>query len=171
MPTQTQQLPTLLAQQCWELLGPLARSLIFIFATFFQDSPYLILNIYAPNKWSEQFLFFKDVLDILKGARAEQDHPFIVGGDFNIILDHVLDGQGGNSKRKDSGKIVEDMYAELDLVDIWRIRNPTVTRFTWRQKKPIIQRRLDYWLVSRDDSSQDDIDSVDIKTSNQTIQQ
>ena len=63
------------------------------------------------------------------------------------------------------------MSAELDLVDIRRIRNPTVTRFTWRQKKPIIQRRLDYWLVSRDDSSQDDIDSVDIKTSNQTIQQ
>ena len=94
----------------------------------------------------------------------EQDHPFIVGGDFNIILDHVLDGQGGNRKRKDSGKIVEDMYAELDLVDIWRIRNPTNTRFIWRQKKPIIQRRLDYWLVS-DISLQDDIDSVDIKTS------
>ena len=55
------------------------------------------------------------------------------------------------------------MSAELDLVDIRRIRNPTVTRFTWRQKKPIIQRRLDYWLVS--DSLQDDIDSVDIKTS------
>ena len=56
------------------------------------------------------------------------------------------------------------MYAELDLVDIWRIRNPTNTRFIWRQKKPIIQRRLDYWLVS-DISLQDDIDSVDIKTS------
>ena len=113
------------------------------------------------NKCSEQFIFFKDVSDILKGARVEQDHPFIV--DINIILDHVLDGQGGNSKRKDSGKIVEDMSAELDLVEIWRIRNPTVTPFTWRQKKPVIQRRLDYWLVS--DSLQDEIDSVDIKTS------
>ena len=42
-----------------------------------------------------QFLFFKDVSDILKDARVEQDHPFIVGGDFNIIVDHALDGQGG----------------------------------------------------------------------------
>ena len=109
---------------------------------YIQDSPYFLLNIYAPDKCSEQFLFFKDVSDILKGVRVEQDHPFIVGGDFNIILGHVLDGQGGNSKRKDSGKIVEDKFAELNLVDIWRIRNPTVTRFTWRQKKPIIQRRL-----------------------------
>ena len=94
----------------------------------------------------------------------EQDQPFIVGGDLNIILDNVLDGQGGNSKRRDSRKIAEDMSAELDLLDIWRIRNPTVTRFTWRQKKPIIQRRLDYWFVS-DISLQDDIDSVHIKTS------
>ena len=31
----------------------------------------------------------------------EQDQPFIVGGDLNIILDNVLDGQGGNSKRRD----------------------------------------------------------------------
>ena len=52
---------------------------------------------------------------------------------------------------------------ELDLVDIWRIRNPTLTRFTWCQKKPITQRRLDYWFVS--DTLQDDIDSVGIKTS------
>ena len=43
------------------------------------------------------------------------------------------------------------------------MRNPTVTRSTWRQKRPIIQRRLDYWLVS--DCLQGGIDSVDIKMS------
>ena len=31
LPTRTQQLPTLLAQQCWELLRPFARSLRFAF--------------------------------------------------------------------------------------------------------------------------------------------
>ena len=35
-----------------------------------------------------------------------------------------------------------------DLVDVWRIRNPNKRNFTWRQKKPLIQRRLDYWLIS-----------------------
>ena len=46
------------------------------------------------------------------------------------------------------------------MIDIWRVRNPSEKRFTWRQKTPIIQRRLDYWLVN--DSLQDDIVSVDI---------
>ena len=35
-----------------------------------------------------------------------------------------------------------------DLVDIWRIRNPEKKQFTWSQKRPLIRRRLDYWLVS-----------------------
>ena len=49
---------------------------------------------------------------------------------------------------------------EEDLVDIWRIRNPKQRRFTRRQKSPIIQGRLDFWLVS--DTLQEDVESVDI---------
>ena len=37
---------------------------------------------------------------------------------------------------------------ENDLVDIWRIRNPDNKKFTWRQKNPLIRRRLDYWFIS-----------------------
>ena len=53
-----------------------------------------------------------------------------------------------------------------DLVDIWRIRNPDIKKFTWRQKSPIIQRRLDYWLIS--DTLQDDVAKVDIVTAIRT---
>ena len=45
-------------------------------------------------------------------------------------------------------------------MDIWRISNPTERRFTWRQQSPIIQRRLDFWLVS--DTLQEDVESVEI---------
>ena len=58
---------------------------------------------------------------------------------------------------------MEDMIIEHDLVDIWHVRNPTDTRFSWRQnntKTPLIQRRLDYWLISND--LQEDVESVEI---------
>ena len=97
-----------------------------------QDSPYFLLNIYAPNKCSEQCTFFKEISEILKAARTEQDYPIIVGGDFIVILDPDLDGWGGNNRKKDSAILVEDMHLDFDLVDIWRIRNPTTSRFTWR---------------------------------------
>ena len=82
------------------------------------------------------------------------------------MLGPYVDGRGGNNKKKDSAKLVEDMHLDFDLVDIWRIRNPTASRFTWRQKTPVVQRRLDYWLIS--DSLQDEIISAEIKTSIKT---
>ena len=127
-----------------------------------QDSRYCLLNIYAPNKCSEQIQFFQNISEEIKTLTAECDSPTIVGGDFNVILDEVLDGRGGNQKRKESAKYVEELCVEHDLIDIWRIRNPSEARFTWRQKTPIIQRQLDYWLVS--DCLQIDIDTVDITT-------
>ena len=36
------------------------------------------------------------------------------------------------------------------MIDIWRIRIPGVKRFSWRQKNPTIQRRLDFWLIPGD---------------------
>ena len=47
-------------------------------------------------------------------------------------------------------------FFDGDLIDIWRTRNPDSTLFTWRQKKPIIQRRLDFWLIS--DFCQDEVE-------------
>ena len=55
------------------------------------------------------------------------------------------------------------MCLDFDLIDIWRIRNPGIKRFTWRQKKPLIQRRLDFWLLS--DVCQEDIENSDIISS------
>lgn len=83
--------------------------------------------------------------------------------DFNVIFDEDLDGSGGVKKTKDSVKVLEDICLEQDLIDIGRVRHPTRKRFTWRQKTPIIQRRLDFWLIS--DGSQDDVVSVHIKPS------
>ena len=107
-------------------------------------------------------MFFSKLTEDVKDFVTDADKSIIVGGDFNVIFDQDLDGRGGNKKRKDSVRYVEDMIIEHDLLDIWRIRNPTDTRFTWRQKSPLIQRRLDYWLISND--LQEDVESVEIKS-------
>ena len=56
------------------------------------------------------------------------------------------------------GKNQSDMW-DFKMLVIWCIRNPTEKRFTWRQKTPLIQRRLDYLLISND--LQEDVESVD----------
>ena len=44
------------------------------------------------------------------------------------------------------------------MVDIWRVWNLETKRFTWRQKTPIIQGRLDFWLA--DNALQEEIDQA-----------
>ena len=94
---------------------------------------------------------------------VDKENKIIIGGDFNVTLDSNFDCASGNPSNKDSIKNIQDICLDFDLVDIWRIRNPDTKRFTWRQKKLFIQRRLDYWLIS--DVCQDDIEKSDIISS------
>jgi len=73
-----------------------------------------------PNKCAEQCAFFSKLSEELKDFVIYDDKSFVIGGDFNVILDPDLDGRGGNKKKKDSVRYVDDMIIEHDLVDIWR---------------------------------------------------
>ena len=120
-----------------------------ILETTIQDVPFLLVNIYAPNTTSKQSLFFQTLSELIYDeGYNESDYKIISGGDLNVTMDPDLDCSGGNRVLKDSVKCVEDMMMSYDLVDIWRIRNPKSKKFSWRQKSPIIQSRLDYWLIS-----------------------
>ena len=77
-----------------------------------------------------------------------------------VILYADLDGTGGKPQVKESCKRIENLCSSFDLIDIWRIRNTDVKRFTWRQKNPIVQRRLDFWLIFS--SIQEQAENVDI---------
>ena len=125
-----------------------------------QDSSFLLVNVYAPNKTPDQCSFFDKLNNNIEEYVANTEPRLIVGGDFNVPLNPDFDCSGGNSSRKDSVKNIQDLCLDFDLVDIWRVRNPQTKRFTWRQKSPFIQRRLDYWLIS--DCCQEDIEKSDI---------
>ena len=125
-----------------------------------QGSDYLFANIYAPNKVQEQCEFFSCLDKLVETFNISVEQKIVIGGDYNVILDPDWDCSGGNSAKKDSVKYIQDICLNFDLVDIWRVRSPECKRFTWRQKSPIIQRRLDYWLLS--DSYQEEVENVDI---------
>ena len=77
-----------------------------------------------------------------------------------MILDPEFYGIGGKPKLKEYVKIIEQICLSFDLINIWRVRNPDERHFSWQQKNPVIQRRLDFWLTSS--SLQEDGENVDI---------
>ena len=73
----------------------------FVFLeAFVQDQKFLFVKIYAPNKSSEQTLFFDQIKDELDNSGIDDDCRIIIGGDFNVILNPDLDGFGGKQKLK-----------------------------------------------------------------------
>ena len=49
----------------------------------------------------------------------------------------------------ESVKIIKDLCTQFDMVDAWRVLNPDTCRYTWRRKRPQIQCRLDFFLVTQ----------------------
>ena len=118
--------------------------ILMVGATIKQTS-FKFINVYAPNITAQQIEFFASLQLLVEKHLLLQDR-IILGGDLNIIFDTILDKKGGRAEIK---KQVVDKFMKivdhLDLIDIFRIRNPEKKCYTWRQKKENIATRLDYW--------------------------
>ena len=130
-----------------KILDPQGRYIIL--KAEIKDKMYMLINIYAPNKDTCIIKFLNTLLSILRKENLDEEENIILGGDFNCPLNPFLDKKGGIlSPRKSVVKTIESLQDELDLVDIWRIKNPTKKSFTWGQNSPMVFCRLDYWLIS-----------------------
>lgn len=128
-----------------------------------KDNVFVIANVYAPNTQEGHCKFIEYVHRRLCTFIQNDDCHIILGGDLNFTHDNNLDREGGNPEVWHRSKAKwEDFIEELDLVDIWRVRNERVKQFTWRRTNPVlIQSRLDQWWIS--DHLQTNTETVEIK--------
>ena len=113
-----------------------------------QDSVFYLINVYGPNLELEQVKCYTSIVNELSELGVSESDAIIWGGDFNFVFSK-LDSDGRNLKLKNNLiGIFEAVKEELGLVDIWRIRNPETKMYTWRSLNPLIQRRLDFFLIS-----------------------
>ena len=115
-----------------------------------------LANLYAPNM--DDPIFFNKAFNHLKDFKCEE---LILGGDFNLVLNVEKDKKGGLLRTHQKAlAVVNQACEEFNLTDIWRILNPESQRYTWRRRKPEIQCRLDFFLISSSlicDTNQADI--------------
>ena len=117
------------------------------------NNPVILANCYGPNVESDRLKVLDESAHILNQLQISENTTFIWGGNFSLFFDVYLDALGGSRrlKVKSLSKLLS-MMSENDLCDIYRIRNPTAKRFTWRRKSPFKQRRLDFFLSFRHSS-------------------
>ena len=115
------------------------------------DVKFVLINIYNCNTESQQLLTLTELHKILQNVDDIGNKNIIIGEDFNFHFNSKLEAKGGKPtlKKISVWKMIE-LIESFELCDIWRIRNPTEKRFTFRQNhiSGYIQRRLDYIFVS-----------------------
>ena len=123
---------------------PSGRYIVYDIKT--DEKLFTLANIYAPNE--DDPTFFKQVFDHLHDFACKE---IILGGDFNLVLDVKEDKKGGLPRTlQNTLKIINQNCEELNLTDTWRMLNAGKHRYTWHWKKPEIQCRLDFFLISSD---------------------
>ena len=90
-----------------------------------QGNNFLLINSYAPIDEKSQVSFLLEICEEIKN----------LDGDFNFVFDADLEASDGNPNLKvRSIETIQEIMLDLDLCDIWRIRNPEAKRFTWSGK-------------------------------------
>ena len=112
------------------------------------NSDFCLVNVYSPN--SDDPKFYEDLFREMDKLLDEYDLPIIIAGDFNLTLNQSMDNfnykRANNTKARD---VLKNLMSENGLVDIYRVRNPDLRRYTWRVGSSIVkQARLDMFLVS-----------------------
>jgi exonuclease III len=129
------------------------------------DKPFCLVNCYAPNKPKQQLIWLEKVQKILE---TYKEYNMIIGGDINDCFNPTLDRYNckPNTSPTEYANAWLTICNELNLCDFWRVCNPTLKRYTWRQGSSLTrlkQSRIDYWIVST--HLMYNLEIVDIKTS------
>lgn len=119
----------------------------------FTDSSITFLNIYgSPDHYSSPLLFN----DIRFNMNIDPTKLVILGGDLNTIIDPILDQE--NYSRKGLEKVIKgkdelhQITNDLDVIDIFRERNPHTRAYTFIKPKQgglVAKSRIDRLYVSK----------------------
>lgn len=71
-----------------------------------------------------------------------------MAGDFNIALNSVIDRKGSPPTNSHPHALmkINNLMDALDLIDIWRFKNPNLIRYTWRRQNQASA--IDFFLIS-----------------------
>ena len=121
---------------------------VLIIEVEIETETFILLNFYNSKSETEQRQTRSDVDLLLSDFSLDDTKTIVFAGDFNLFFNQKTEATGGNPvlKKKSISKVLQ-ITEKYDLIDIWRVRNPSFTRFTFRKNhfSGFIHRRL-YFL-------------------------
>ena len=101
--------------------------------TEIKTGTFILLNLYNLNSEREQQQVFSDVDQLLCDFSLYDTKTIVFADDNKLFYTQKLEAMGGNLvlKKISISKLLE-ITEKYDLINIWRVRNPSSKRFTFR---------------------------------------
>lgn len=107
-----------------------------------QGHKVILANVYAPN--TDDPTFFGQLECKLNDMG---DYQVLMGGDFNKVMDNILDRIPPSQRQCRPVSVVQEMCKTAGLVDVWRLFNPSTRDYSF-YSSPHNTKRIDYLFVS-----------------------
>ena len=116
-----------------------------------QGTPYILINYYGPNSESAQVKVLERIASYLYDMEIDDSVHFVLGGDWDLIFDKTLDFMVESPSLKYSSlKRLQSITIDFNLLDIWRVRNPSFRQLTCRRSNLPKMSRIDFFLISNE---------------------
>ena len=98
-----------------------------------------VVSLYAPNRNPDRNSFLNSATDPL-----DLSLPTLLTGDFNSVLDPLLDHRGGSpSPQRESCAALSNLFSTSGCVDAWRSSHPNLHSYTWLNHDGSMASRID----------------------------
>ena len=91
--------------------------------------------------------YYYDLIE--KIEKVAEPGRLIIGGDFNFVINPSIDRHKSVYNNEKNHAVVSKYVETKELVDVWRVRNLDVKRFTWHRNKKYTASRIDMYLVEQ----------------------
>ena len=107
-------------------------------------TPIILANVYGPN-WDNPQFFSR----LIAKLPDNNSIHLVLGGDFNCVLDPVLDRSraGTRINVSKSGEVLLSFLNNYRLQDPWRSSNPTTRQYSFYSPVHKSYSRIDFFLV------------------------
>ena len=113
----------------------------FVLAEFgFRGSVFRVACAYAPNRNPERDSFLHQCVD-----HIDPSIPSLLCGDFNTVFDRLTDRRGSCpfDTSRESSSLLSSIFRDCCVVDIWHVRHPSASSFTWFRRDGSLASRID----------------------------
>lgn len=94
--------------------------------------------------WFE-WMFYQQLVSILLSLK---DYHLVIGGDFNAVQNPLLDRSQISHSDQTSSKLLKDFIKQVNVCDIWWLRNEAVKDYTFFSARHKSFSCIDYLLIS-----------------------